>query len=248
MTWIKICGITNLEDALVAVEAGADAVGFVFYEKSPRNITPEKAREIVNQLPDQIEKVGVVVANSESAIDVLRITHTAGLTAIQQHLTLSPLASAQSGAATDRELFPKRFQFFISLPAALVTANEQGMANLVNSVVNIHREVPGRTFAEAGVMKAFFLDSGNSAQPGGTGEPFDWNRAVPLAEGMRQGGLKLVVAGGLTPENVAEAMGILHPWGVDVSSRVEVSPGKKDHGKIRAFVKAVRDADKANSN
>src|SRR5579862_132503 len=150
MTWVKICGITNLEDALVAAEAGADAVGFVFYEKSPRNITPEKAREIVNQLPEEIEKVGVVVANSKSAIDVLRVTHTAGLTAIQQHLALSPLASVQSGVATDRDLFPKRFQVFISLPAALVTATEQGMTTLVNSVRNIHREVPDRTFVEAG--------------------------------------------------------------------------------------------------
>jgi phosphoribosylanthranilate isomerase len=248
MTWVKICGITNLEDALVAAEAGADAVGFVFYEKSPRNITPEKAREIVNQLPEEIEKVGVVVANSESAIDVLRVTHTAGLTAIQQHLALSPLASVQSGVATDRDLFPKRFQVFISLPAALVTATEQGMTTLVNSVRNIHREVPDRTFVEAGAVETFFLDSGNPAQPGGTGEPFDWKKAVPLAEGMRQGGLKLVVAGGLTPENVGEAIGILHPWGVDVSSRVELRPGKKDPDKVRAFVKAVREADKANSN
>ena len=248
MTWVKICGITNLEDALVAAEAGADAVGFVFYKKSPRNITPEDAREIVDRLPEQIEKVGVVVADStfDSAIDVVRVTHTAGLTAIQQHMAL-PLASAQSSTATGRDLFPRRFQVFISLPAALVTGSEQGMTTLVNSIVAVHSQMP-EAFAQAGLMETFFLDSGDSSQPGGTGKTFDWERAVPLADSMRKGDLKLVVAGGLTPENVSEAMGILHPWGVDVSSGVEARPGKKDPEKVRAFVKAVREADKASSN
>lgn len=250
MTWIKICGITNLEDALVAVEAGADAVGFVFYETSPRNISPEKAREIVNQLPERIEKVGVVVADSssDSAIDVLRVTRAAGLTAIQQHVSFPASAFTSSATATDRDLFPSRFQIFISLPAALVTASDQAMTSLVDSIVKSHRAMPDRAFAKAGLMETFFLDSGNSAQPGGTGQTFDWKKAVPLADGMRKGDLKLVVAGGLTPENVGEAIGILHPWGVDVSSGVEAKPGKKDPAKVRAFVKAVRKADKANSN
>jgi phosphoribosylanthranilate isomerase len=249
MTWVKICGITNLEDALVAVEAGADAVGFVFYEKSPRNITPEKARDIVNQLPECVEKVGVVVVDSsiDSAIDIVHITRTAGLTAIQQHMSFSPSTPAQPSKATGRDLFPKRFQVFISFPAALVTASEQGMTSLVNSIVNVHRKMPDRAFAQAGLMETFFLDSGNSAHPGGTGETFDWKKAVPFADGMREGGLKLVVAGGLTPENVGEAMNILHPWGIDVSSGVEAKPGKKDPRKVRAFVKAVREVDKTDS-
>jgi phosphoribosylanthranilate isomerase len=221
----------------------------VFYEKSPRSITPEKARNIVSQLPEPVEKVGVVVVDSsaDSAVDVVHITHTAGLTGIQQHLSFSPSASVRRGKATGRDLFPKRFQFFISLPAALVTASEQGMTNLVHSIANTHNNMPDRESAQAGLMETFFLDSGNLTQPGGTGKPFDWKRAVPLAEGIRQGGLKLVVAGGLTPENVSEAMGILHPWGVDVSSGVEAKPGKKDSEKVRAFIKAVREADKANS-
>src|SRR5690348_5258736 len=83
MTWVKICGITNLEDALVAVEAGADAVGFVFYEKSPRNVEPRRVREIVSQLPDRIEKVGVVVNETEEHI--CAIADDAGLTAVQMH-------------------------------------------------------------------------------------------------------------------------------------------------------------------
>jgi phosphoribosylanthranilate isomerase len=122
------------------------------------------------------------------------------------------------------------------------------MTSLVNSIVNVHLKMPDRAFAQAGLMETFFLDSGDSAQPGGTGEIFDWKKAVPLADAMRKGDLKLVVAGGLTPENVGEAMGILHPWGVDVSSGVEAKPGKKEPHKVRAFVKAVREADKANSN
>lgn len=249
MTWVKICGITNLEDALVAVEAGADAVGFVFYEKSPRNVTPEAARDIVNELPERVEKVGVVVVPSEdSAFDLVRITHTAGLTAIQQHISFSPSPSAQPSHATDRDLLPSRFQVFISLPAAMVTASEKGMQHLVESFVRVQISVPGRDLAKAGLLGTLFLDSGSPSHPGGTGETFDWKKAVPLADSMRTTGLRLVVAGGLTPENVREAMKILHPWGVDVSSGVEAEPGKKDPGKVRAFVKAVREADKANSN
>ena len=93
-----------------------------------------------------------------------------------------------------------------------------------------------------GLMDTFVLDSGDLRMPGGTGKKFDWEKAVPIAEGMRRAGLKLVVAGGLTPENVADAMRILQPWGVDVASGVEARPGKKDPEKVRAFVKAVRAA------
>jgi phosphoribosylanthranilate isomerase len=96
-----------------------------------------------------------------------------------------------------------------------------------------------------GVFDTYFLDSGNEQTPGGTGKPFDWRKAVPVAEGMRQGGLKLVVAGGLNPDNVAEAIEVLQPWGVDVSSGVEARPGKKDPEKVRAFVLAVRRTEKS---
>src|ERR1700688_3593819 len=128
MTWVKICGMTNLEDALVAVEAGADAVGVVFYEKSPRNVSVETAREIVRDMHEGI-----------------------------------------------------------SIPE--------------------------------GLLNTFVLDSGDLQMPGGTGKTFDWERAVPIAEALRQGGAKLVVAG------------------------VEARPGKKDPEKVRAFLRAVRAAD-----
>jgi phosphoribosylanthranilate isomerase len=96
-------------------------------------------------------------------------------------------------------------------------------------------------------MNTIVLDSGDLGTPGGTGKTFDWDKAVPIAEEMRRAGVNLVVAGGLTPGNVGEAMGILRPWGVDVVSGVEARPGKKDPEKVRAFVKAVREMDRKTS-
>jgi len=94
------------------------------------------------------------------------------------------------------------------------------------------------------LLDRIVLDSGDLRQPGGTGNTFDWNKAVLIAEGMRQGGVKLIVAGGLTPANVGDAIGVLKPWGVDVASGVEARPGKKDPEKVRAFVRAVRETDR----
>ena len=96
-------------------------------------------------------------------------------------------------------------------------------------------------------MDTFVLDSGDLRQPGGTGKTFDWKVALPIAEAMRKGGVKLVVAGGLTPQNVGDAIEILKPWGVDVVSGVESTPGKKDPEKVRAFVRAVREIDRKTS-
>ena len=221
MTWIKICGITNLEDALVAVEAGADALGFVFYAKSPRNVEPRRVREIVSQLPDGVEKVGVVVNGTEEHISA--IADDAGLTAVQMH-----------GDDEDPHV------------AALVVKRSK-LKILV--ACSMQRPVPERWAMMWGQdnVHAFLADSGTSIKPGGTGESFDWASSIESLNTIKRLG-NLVVAGGLTPENVGEAMGILHPWGVDVSSGVEAKPGKKDPDKVRAFIKAVREADKANSN
>lgn len=243
MTWIKICGITNLDDALAAIDAGADALGFVFYEKSPRNMTAEKVREIVARVPEQIEKVGVIV--NSSALEVVTIVNVAGLTAIQQQLVFEPSETDPPQVAAGRDLFPHRFQTFVSFPASFFLVSEQAVKDASKSFAQLRLKADAHI--PDGVPETIFLDSGGYAQPGGTGVAFDWERAVPIAEGMRRGGLKLVVAGGLTPNNVSDALSILHPWGVDVSSGVESKPGKKDHEKIRAFVKAVREADKANS-
>ena len=223
MTWVKICGITNLEDALVAVEAGADALGFVFYEKSPRNVHPQAVHEIVSEIPAKLEKVGVFVGNGVTD----RIVHQAELTAVQLHSTTSTIQKQSLNTVTGRS---EKIFFAISA--------EQ----LLKSRVGGYK---WRSDAK-GTVAAVLLDSGTPRQPGGTGVSLDWKRVEPVVSEISKD-FKIILAGGLTPENVGEAMQILHPWGVDVSSGVESRPGKKDPEKIRAFVKAVREADKANS-
>ncbi len=209
--------MTNLEDALVAVEAGADAVGFVFYEKSPRNISVEAAREIVAKLPTRIEKVGVFVNEAEDTI--CDFADRAGLTAIQMH------GDDEDPHVAD--LVVKR------MPRVSVMA-----------AVSMHHPAP-QSWAmmwRAESVRAVLLDSGKSSKHGGTGEVFDWIAAVPVVDDIKTL-FKVVVAGGLTPANIGEAIATLKPWGVDVVSGVEASPGKKDPEKVRAFVKAVRDFD-----
>ena len=220
MTWVKICGITNLEDALVAVEAGADAVGFVFYEKSPRNVEPERVRQIVSQLPDGVEKVGVVVNETEDHI--CAIADDAGLTAVQMH------GDDEDPHVADLVVKKRKLKILVGLSMQRPTPERWAM---MWEPDNVH---------------AFLTDSGSSVKMGGTGESFDWVSSIKTLGTIKTLG-NLVVAGGLTPENVGEAMAILHPWGVDVSSGVEAKPGKKDPDKVRAFIKAVRDADKLSS-
>jgi phosphoribosylanthranilate isomerase len=222
MTWIKICGMTNLEDALVAVEAGADAVGFVFYEKSPRNVSVETAREIVKELPERVDRIGVFV--NELPERVSAIADKAGLTAVQFH--------------GDEHRNPKTYvvnrDAFFCMPAAEIVGEFKAKAG---ASITFH-DFPNL----AGVM----LDSGTPEQRGGTGKTFAWGEAYGFVSTL--GKLHpVVVAGGLTPENVGWAVGFLKPWGVDVASGVEVRPGKKDPDRVRAFVKAVRDADRKTS-
>jgi phosphoribosylanthranilate isomerase len=244
MTWIKICGTTNLEDALLAVEAGANALGFVFYEKSPRKIDVEAAREIIENLPESVEKIGVFVQGDE--VDPVDVLFRAGLTGTQSY------ASAEAGAArgskrVDVSCLPQRARFLMALPMRLVGGDQERIQHLASDFAKWGKNRPEGFLIPKGLLDTFVLDSGDLRQPGGTGKTFDWTKAVPIADGMRQGGLKLVVAGGLTAENVGEAIRILKPWGVDVASGVEARPGKKDPEKMRAFVKAVRVADQKTS-
>ena len=217
MTWIKICGTTNLTDALVAVAAGADALGFVFYEKSARNVSVELAREIVRGLPDGVEKVGVFVNKSED--EILDSVAKAGLTAVQMHGDNEDprVADLIVRKRPDLKVFPT------------ISMSDQ------------RPELWAKMWLPESIC-AFVLDSAGGARRGGTGEVFDWDAAKSSVEKIRTVG-DIVVAGGLTPGNVTEAMGILRPWGVDVVSGVEGGPGKKDPGKVRAFVAAVREAD-----
>jgi phosphoribosylanthranilate isomerase len=245
MTWIKICGITNLEDALVAAEAGADALGFVFYEKSPRKVMAFIAAEIVERLPQRTEKVGVFVDGS--GFDPLDTVRAAGLTAIQNTLGFDHSINTDSKMMLAMAGFQHPPKLFVAFPASWAFENAHRIANLTDRFAHLRRDSASVYSKYQGCFDTFFMDSSTREQPGGTGKPFDWEKAKAIAEHMHESGLKLVVAGGLTPENVREAISILHPWGVDVSSGVETSPGKKDPEKVRAFIKAVRDYDKANS-
>jgi len=218
MTWVKICGMTNVEDALVAVEAGVDAVGFVFYEKSPRCVSVEAARQIVEKLPDSVEKVGVFVNQVEETL--CDVAERAGLTAIQMH-----------GNNEDPHV------------ADLVVAKRPELKVL--AAISMLRESPdGRAMMwDPDVVYAFLVDSGDPSKPGGTGKTFDWGNSAAVLENIKKVG-RVIAAGGLTPGNVNGAVGILRPWGVDVASGVEARPGKKDPDKVRAFVRAVREMDR----
>lgn len=230
MTWVKICGITNLEDALKAVDAGADALGFVFHEKSPRNVDPGEARRIVAKLPARVEKVGVFV--DQPAQEVSEIVERSRLTAVQ--LYQKERAEALGDCLTH------------------VSSTGRGRPKIIFVV-------PGGQFADAGgvhlkngvwwiqkgfstILFALLVDCTSVEQPGGTGRQFDWIKARGVIRGMNLV-RPTIVAGGLTPSNVATAMALLAPWGVDVSSGVEARPGKKDPDKVRDFIAAVRQQD-----
>jgi phosphoribosylanthranilate isomerase len=222
MTWAKICGITNVQDALTAVDAGADALGFVFYDKSPRRVTQEGVREIVRQLPAKIEKVGVFVDESLALME--DVAQEIGLTGIQAHMNLARLQQAEP------TLLASKVAKYIVL-----------RANDLTDTNDLSRNFAGSRGKENSV-RALFLDTGTELQPGGTGTTFDWKKAEQSVRALQQN-FRVVVAGGLTPTNVPEAMRILKPWGVDVSTGVEATPGKKDPEKVRAFIAAVRRAD-----
>jgi phosphoribosylanthranilate isomerase len=217
MVWIKICGNTNLEDARAATDAGADALGFIF-APSPRQVTPDAAAAIIRELPPEVEKVGVFV--NESPERMAALAQEIGLTAAQLH-----------GDETPDHLSPlhitvhaRRFRLFKTLHMA--NGHEPSFADM--------RKL-GHYF------DALLLDAGTSAQRGGTGRVFDWDDAQRLV-GMVRVNSKVIVAGGLTAENVGEAVRRFQPWGVDVASGVEREPGRKDHEKLRAFIAAARSA------
>jgi phosphoribosylanthranilate isomerase len=203
-TKVKICGITNPADAQVAVEAGADAVGFIFYEKSPRFVTLQQAAEISRQIQPYVMRVGVFVNPLEDM--VLRAIAECGLTMLQFHGDESPEFCAQFGLMNMKA-------FRVHGPETL-------------------EQIPKYK------TDAYLLDAYSSTTLGGTGEKFNWDLAVEA----QKFGKPIFLAGGLTPENVAQAIHKVHPFAVDVSSGVESAPGKKDHAKVKAFIAAVRDA------
>jgi phosphoribosylanthranilate isomerase len=261
MTWIKICGITNLDDALAASDAGANAVGFVFYSRSPRHVTADTARSIAEKLPPHIQKVGVFV---DYAVDEVHDTvRHVGLTAVQLHgkedrqFSLALFNALANGASRPTifrscpaQIFDKPAEETVGWDPVAVGLVEPDEAYKGKRVHRIHVAENGDLFLEThgfrpGVISGVLLDSSTATKWGGTGQTFDWERVQPWA-GIINSISKLVIAGGLHPGNVQEAIHILHPWGVDVSTGVERAPGKKDPHKVRAFVQAVRAMDAAN--
>ncbi len=205
MTAIKICGITNENDALAAVDAGADALGFMFYRKSPRAVEPKAVKAIVARLPPFVVPVGVFV--NEEAKVVRDLMDECGLMLAQLHGDESAAYCEQLGRPVLKAFRLKNASTFLAL------AEYQGRAG----------------------VRGFLVDAYSEGAYGGTGQVTDWPLAAQVARTSR-----ILLAGGLTAENVGAAIRAVQPYGVDVSSGVEREPGRKDHGKVQAFIKAVR--------
>ena len=201
---VKICGITSIEDAIAAVAAGADALGFMFYERSPRRISMDMASVIKNALPPFVMRVGVFADATEN---VIRSASLCGLNALQFHGNEPPE-------------FLKRFSPITTIKAFRIqNAGSLALLSAYNT-------------------SSWLLDSYTPAQLGGTGNTFDWE----YARQARELGRPIILAGGLNPDNVADAVRKVRPYAVDVSSGVEFAPGKKDPAKLAAFIQAAKSA------
>jgi len=198
---VKICGMTNLQDVKVAVANGVDAVGFIFYKKSPRSVTMQTVREIVSELPPFVDSVGVFV--NETAEQINKIADRCNLDRVQLHGDESPA-------------FCKKIHRRVI--KAIRVKDIQSLKKLSDYPVS-----------------SFLLDTFSEDQYGGTGKVFDWYLAYPA---KKYG--PIILAGGLTPNNVRQAIQRIQPYGVDVCSGVESQPGIKDHKKMQAFLKNVK--------
>jgi phosphoribosylanthranilate isomerase len=204
---VKICGITNIEDARAAIESGADALGFIFFPGSSRHISPESAARIVRELPPFVARVGVFV---DAPVEtVLNVARGSGMDTVQLHGSETPQAGEEI-ASTGLKVIKA---FRIKDAAAL------------NEIANYR-------------VHACLLDSFVPGQLGGTGAKFNWDLALKAKER----GAPIILAGGLDPENVSDAVSKVAPYGVDVSSGVESAPGRKDHDKLRRFIARAKSA------
>ena len=220
--WIKICGNTSLEDALVAVEAGADAVGFVF-APSPRRVTPAEVAAITPHLPATVEKIGVFV---DAALEeIVSTVQLCGLTGVQLH-----------------------FDAETELPARL--HERLGPEVRILRVIHFSAESAGQHAAQIAKydqdphVDAVLVDSRTATAIGGTGVAFDWDAARTTLF-QDSNARRRIAAGGLNPANVAEAIAALSPWGVDAVSGVEAAPGRKDPAKVREFIRRARSGNPA---
>lgn len=204
MVKVKICGITNTDDAEAAVSAGADALGFVFFRESPRFISPKDAAAIIRTLPSFIPAVGVFVDETPQSIE--EMAAVSGIDLVQLHGDEPPEICMRSR----RVIKVIRVKSLDSL-----------------SPLNNYKDI----------VSAFLLDTYTPDALGGTGRIFNWDIAV---EAKRFG--RILLAGGLTPDNIAEAVAHVRPYAADVSSGVELQKGKKDHTKIRLFIERAKSA------
>jgi phosphoribosylanthranilate isomerase len=204
MTRIKICGITSPEDALTAVEAGADALGFVFYKESPRHIFPEEAARIINLLPPFVQAVGLFVNEAPEIVN--QISRNCRLGLVQLHGDETP-------------------DYCKMIEQRVMKAFRIRSLTCLDPIADYR-------------LSGCLLDAYSPAAFGGTGKRFNWEIAC---EAMIRGH-RIVLAGGLTPDNVAEAIRQVKPYAVDVSSGVEVAPGKKDVDKVREFIRNAKEA------
>lgn len=209
--WVKVCANTSLEDALMAADAGADAVGFVFAD-STRRVTVKQVGEITPHLPEKLDKVGVFADTSFETLSAA--VEECGLTGVQLH----------SGFGAD-------------VASQLRERYTQGRLKILK-VIHYRQgfEAELRVAESDKAVDAVLIDSRTATLMGGTGVRFDWREARGSFTASR---LRLIAAGGLNPENVGEAIATLQPWGVDVASGVEAAPGKKDAAKVRAFVESA---------
>ncbi len=203
MVKVKICGITNLEDAKASAGAGCDGVGFVFYKKSPRYIVPERARDIIKRLSPHLIKIGVFVNGREKTIK--RIAKLCGLNILQFH-------------GNESLKFCSKFKDYKIIKAFRI-----------KNKINPQKIIKYKTFA-------YLFDTFVESKVGGTGKNFDWN-LVRHIDGITR---PVFLSGGLTASNVRKAIEIVQPDWVDVSSSVEIRPGKKDYRKVRNFIKAAK--------
>jgi phosphoribosylanthranilate isomerase len=202
MIRIKICGITRLEDAKAAASLGVDALGFIFYPKSPRYIKPEAAAAIIKELPPFISRVGVFV--DEEVDKVMKIAAESGIDTVQLHGTESP-----------------RYCEKISLPVVKAFSIEP------NTDLNLLAKYR---------VNGFLLDTWSAGSRGGTGKTFDWSIASAACTKFHH----VILAGGLNPSNLVEALSTVAPYGVDINSGVEIKPGVKNPHKMREAVKVIR--------
>lgn len=208
MVRVKICGITSAADAQAAIDAGANLLGFNFYERSPRRIAPAEAAKIRPRLPKRVKAVGLFV--NPFPADAIALRNSLKLDVVQLHGDETPETVAEISS-----LVPVIKAFRVEPEFPLATLNEYSSAF------------------------AFLFDAAHTGQYGGTGRPTDWDAARRAALSHR-----IILAGGLKVENVAAAVRIVRPYGIDVASGVESSPGKKDPGRLREFIQEVRRAER----